>query len=375
MRPPRAIHVIAPSPAGGAESVVLALAAADPTHTSVVIINQVAAADAPPHAMAERLRANGVTVEEVRCGRRRYGAEGRALATLVRKLDGEVMHTHGYHGTVVGFLAARHHRVPLVATVHGYLGRNWKERIYDAVDRWVLRRFDAVIAVSEVIERQLAASGVPRERVFHVQNGFAPQSSGTRDAARRALGLGAEEKVVGWIGRLSPEKGPDLLIQAVTALRSGETAMLVGEGPERPRIEGMLAALPADVAARVRLAGFRDDAASLLPAFDALVLSSRTEGTPMVLLEAVAARVPIVAFAVGGVPGLLPADAAVLVPPLDVAALGAGIRRTLDDVPAASARAVLAAAHLESHLSLDRWLGRVREVYAAALARRSAQGM
>lgn len=352
----------------------MALAAADPAHTCVVIINQVATPDAPPHAIAARLRAQGVTVEEVRCGRRQYAAEGRTVAALVRSLGGELVHTHGYHGTVVAYLAARHFRVPLVATVHGYLGRNWKERVYDAVDRWVLRRFDGVIAVSEVIERQLLASGVPRTRLHLVQNGFGPQATLTRGAARRALGLAESGKAIGWIGRLSPEKGPDLLLDALRVLRDDETAVIVGEGPERARIDGLLAQWPAAAAARVCLVGFRDDAAALLPAFDALVLSSRIEGTPMVLLEAVAARVPVVAFAVGGVPGLLPSDAALLVPPLDTAALGASIRQTLDDPAAASLRASRAAAHLESHLSLDRWLDRVRVVYAAASGR-SRQGM
>lgn len=351
----------------------MALAAADAANTCVVIINQVAPPGAPPHVMATRLRAQGVTVEEVRCGRRQYRAEGRAVAALVRSLGADVVHTHGYHGTVVAYLAAKHHRVPLVATVHGYLGRNWKERIYDAVDRWVLRRFDGVIAVSDVIERQLLASGVSRDRLHQVQNGFGPQATLTRTEARRALGLDETAKAVGWIGRLSPEKGPDLLIGALRALRDDETAIIVGEGPERPRVESLLAAWPAADAARVRLVGFRDDAAALLSAFDALVLSSRIEGTPMVLLEAVAARVPVVAFAVGGVPGLLPTDAALLVPPLDVAALGAAVRQTLDNPVAASRRATRAAEHLESQLSLDRWLERVRAVYAAAA--RPRQGM
>ncbi|HYC52476.1 MAG TPA: glycosyltransferase, partial [Gemmatimonadaceae bacterium] len=171
---------------------------------------------------------------------------------------------------------------------------------------------------------------------------------------------------------LSPEKGADLLLQA---LRGADPmrAVIVGDGEERPRLERLAAEL--GVADRVTFAGFRAAAADLLPAFDVLALSSRTEGTPMVLLESVSAGIPIVSFAVGGIPDLLDEQSAWLVPPLDVNGLRVALGAALVSAPERAARASAARQRLSERLSPERWLARISLVYdqAARVARRESQ--
>ena len=355
-------HVIAPSPSGGAESVVVALATAAADVSSVAVLNQTAAPADPPHPIAEQLRRRGVVVEEVRCGRRRYRAEAQQLATLLRRWRSTIVHTHGYHGTWVGYQAAQHAGIPAVATVHGYLTRSLKERFYNVLDRRLLRRFDAVIAVSEGIREQLIASGIPATRVHFVQNGFAPAAAMSREDARALLGLRDDLKVAGWVGRLSPEKGPDLFIRALAQTDPAVHAVVVGDGPEMPRMVALADTLGVS-RDRVRFAGQLPDAARLLRAFDVLALTSRIEGTPMVILEAVNAGVPVVAYSVGGIPGLLSPDCAWLVPPADVKAFALALEEALGAASTGPVRAARAREQLMDRLSVEQWLRRVREVY------------
>ncbi len=111
----------------------LAPDAAAQDRTRVIVLDQVAAATAGSQPIAELLRQQGVGEDEVRCGRRRYGAESRAITRLLRSAKGELLHTHGYRAPLVGWYAARRARLPVVGMVHGYLDRNLKERLSGAL--------------------------------------------------------------------------------------------------------------------------------------------------------------------------------------------------------------------------------------------------
>ncbi|MFN9575865.1 MAG: glycosyltransferase, partial [Gemmatimonadota bacterium] len=140
---------------------------------------------------------------------------------------------------------------------------------------------------------------------------------------------------VGWVGRLSHEKGADLFVEAMMRCpRSDAIGVIVGDGPQRRDLQARVGP-----GAAIRLVGSRPDIGQLMPAFDVLAISSRAEGTPMVLLEAMSARVPIASFAVGGIPELLPADAAWFAAPGDTAGLAASIAAALDFPTEAERRA------------------------------------
>jgi glycosyltransferase involved in cell wall biosynthesis len=248
-----------------------------------------------------------------------------------------------------------------VSTVHGFIGGGLRGRVYEWMDRLALRRFDAVVAVSRPLVDRLTRAGVPAPKIQLIPNGRAPGRPATRDEARRLLGLAASTRVVGWVGRLTPEKGPDILLEAAASLPVDVHVSLVGEGPMRADLERRAESLGLD--SRVRWHGIVDSADRLLSAFDVVVLSSRTEGTPMVLLEAMAAGVPVVASAVGGVPDVVSDREAILTPADDPRALAAGIVAALDRGDPTESRVEAARARLRSDYDLEAWLDRYEAVY------------
>jgi glycosyltransferase involved in cell wall biosynthesis len=264
---------------------------------------------------------------------------------------------------VLGGAAARRAGFPTVATVHGAIGGSLKNRLYMWVQHRALRRSGAVVAVSAVIAEKLTASGVPASRVYMVRNAWSPTSASTsRDEARAELGVKTDGPVLGWVGRLSPEKAVDVFLDALPPLAEHEvTAVVIGEGselePSRRQAERLA------VSDRVRFCGAVPDAARLFAAIDCLVLSSHTEGTPMVLLEAMSARVPIVVTRVGGVPDVVSEREARLVPAADPPALAEAIRDVLRDPDAAASRADAAERRLHSEFGVERWLREYDAIY------------
>jgi glycosyltransferase involved in cell wall biosynthesis len=248
--------------------------------------------------------------------------------------------------------------------------------LYQWLQRRALRRFDAVVAVSRPLVDDLAESGVPRERIHYVQNAWRPppppERPLDREAACRALGIALDAFRVGWVGRLSSEKGPEVLVEALRQVGDVPvTVSFVGDGPLRQALEGRAAALR--VADRIHWHGMVPGAARLLRAFGAFVLTSRTEGTPIALLEAMAAEVPIIATAVGGVPDVVSSQEALLVPPDDSRAVATALREVFQHPDAARRRARAARERLERAFGLDDWLGRHETVYRA-VRRNGASG-
>ncbi len=360
------LHVIEPAPFGGAESVVTALARGAHARGHPVAVAALGQdASAPPALPA--LRAAGVAVHDLRCGRRRYLAEIRALARVLRTVRPDVVHTHVYHADIVGTAAARVAGTACVATVHGFTGGGGRNRLYERLDLLALRFARRVICVSDGTAARVRASGIAAGRVRVVPNGWPGTAFLPRPQARARLGLAPEYVVIGWVGRLSAEKGPDLFLDAVLPLLSGNRrAVLVGDGEEHERLAALLARDARG--SRVLLAGVRPDAGSLMAAFDVLVLSSRTEGVPMVLLDAMAARVPVAAFAVGGIPDVVDASSAWLAPAGDAAALRAQLAAAIEDREGAGRRADAAARICADRFGIERWLDEVHAVYDEALA-------
>jgi glycosyltransferase involved in cell wall biosynthesis len=228
------------------------------------------------------------------------------------------------------------------------------------------------VAVSRPLSARLRDAGVAPDRVHVIQNAWTRQGPPlARAEARAALGLAGTGFVAGWVGRLSHEKAPDVWLEAFARLRDPELGTCyVGDGPLRPDLE--LRAREPDLAGRVRFAGEMADAARLLPAFDALVLSSRTEGTPMVLLEALDAGVPVIATAVGGVPDLLSDTEGWLVPAEDPVALAAALESVRARPDEARARAESARSRIARDPAYPLWIDAHRNLYRAIARNDSA---
>ena len=362
------LHVVTPAEVGGLERVVQMLAAAqrdrgDSVHVALVGVE--AGTVAGP--FAEALRSSGVTVHHADVPSGAYLGERTAIAALCDRIHPDVVHTHGYRADVLDGGVGRRNGAIAVATIHGFTRGDWKNRFYEWLQRRAVRRCDAVVGVSAPLVQELVNAGVPASRVHLVRNACAPPAGlCDRNTARRQLCLPRDGFVVGWVGRLSREKGLDVLLEALPRLAGTPvTLAVVGGGAEREALEAQARRL--GVASQVLWCGVVADAARIFPAFDLLVMSSRTEGTPIALLEAMITGVPVVATAVGGIPDLLAPDAGVLVAPEDPAALAAAIRGVLAFPSGAARRAATARTRAQRELGVDAWAARYDEVYAGAL--------
>ena len=355
------LHLAAPAEVGGLERVVQALAIGQRESGHAVHVAAIVPSPEGAQAFLRPMAAAGVRTHAVPVTGRAYGRERAAVAALCRTLRPDIVHTHGYRPDVVDAGIARRLGIATVTTVHGFTGGGWKNRLYEWVQRRAFRSFDAVVAVSGPLAQRLR--GVPASRLEVLVNAWRePAPALSRAAARTQLGVTNETLHIGWVGRLSAEKGPDVLIDALAQLADlPVTASFIGDGPEQDQLRARGAA--AGVTDRVRWHGAIADASRLFPGFDVFVLSSRTEGTPIVLFEAMAAAVPIVATRVGGVGDVVTPHEALLVPPEDPVALAAAIRSVATDREAARVRAQAARARLETHYALQPWLARYEAIY------------
>jgi glycosyltransferase involved in cell wall biosynthesis len=365
-RPLRALYTVAPADFGGLESVLRLLATGMWRRGHEVHVAAAVEREGDARGFCDALRDGGVDVTRIVMPARAYAAERRAIRELCARIAPEVVHSHGYRSDILHAGAARALGIPTVTTAHGFAHGNWRNRLNEWVQRRVMRRFDAVVAVSRPLVTGLVASGIPQPRVHLLPNAYA--GTGTlldRAAARRRLDAPEGVPLVGWVGRLGWEKGADVLVDALARLPEQVPlhVAVIGDGPDRAMLEAR--AISLGVAHRITWHGRQSDAASLFGAFDLFVLSSRTEGTPMVLFEAMAAGVPAVVTRVGGVPDVVSAREALLVPAEDPAALAAAMRETLSERAEASGRAAAARTRLETQFGTDAWLDRHEALYAA----------
>jgi glycosyltransferase involved in cell wall biosynthesis len=357
------LHIVAPAEVGGLERVVhaLVLGHRDRGHDVRVVV--VLDEDGLGHPFLGPLRRAGIQVFPLPLPPRRYLRERSFVGRLCRRARPDVVHTHGYRCDVVDGGSARAQGIPTVTTVHGFTGGGPKNRFYEWLQRRAFRRFDAVVAVSRKQVDQLKEAGVEPERIHVLPNAWQSRNSiFDRAEARRRLGVSNGTFSIGWVGRLSQEKGLDVLIDSLGCLGDMPVEIaVVGDGRERGEWEERAAA--AGLNSRLKWLGAVRDADRLFRAFDVFVLSSRTEGVPMVLFEAMAAGTPIVATAVGGVPDVVSCREALLVPPENAASLAGAIRAVRDDPDATTARVEAARRRLAGDFAVEPWLTQYEELY------------
>lgn len=258
------------------------------------------------------------------------------MRRLVAAHHPDIIQTHSLKSHFLVRLAGLDRRYRWVAFHHGYTYTNLKVRAYNQLDRFSLPRAARVVTVCGAFARDLIRRGVPGERILVRHNSVRPftaSSAETVGQLLRELGIPGRAQVLLSVGRLSREKGHADLMRAMTALAPlpcPVRLVLVGEGPERNRLES--AARSAGLAGHVVFAGQRSEVAPFYTMADALVLPSHTEGSPNVLLEALAAGLPSVATRVGGVPEIVQdGREALLVAARQPREMAAALRRLLSD--------------------------------------------
>jgi glycosyltransferase involved in cell wall biosynthesis len=298
-----------------------------------------------------------------------------ALKSVVRERAIDIVHSHDYKTNLLAWLLSRRTDIIPLATSHGWSGFSAKERyVYYPVEKRLLARFPRVIAVSNRIKAELVGRGADPNRVTVLLNGIDPDAFRRRPETvagiRAANGFDSGDIVLGAVGRLEREKRYDLLIDAFARLAAAHPRLrlaFVGDGTLAGALEEQAQRL--GVGDAVRFLGHRLDVASLYHAFDLFVQSSETEGTPNAVLEAMAMETPIVATDVGGTREIaFPGEHAIIVAPLDVEALSAGIERALADPAGTAARAAAARRRIETDLSFDARTRRLEAIYEELMA-------
>ncbi len=241
------------------------------------------------------------------------------LARLIRRQRPHILHTHTAKAGTVGRVAALlsgSRRPPIVLhtfhghTLAGYFGPA-KERAYRQIERTLARASDALVAVSPEVRDELVELGVaPASRFVVVRLGIdlSERLEGADHGGelRASLGIGLERFTVGWVGRMTAIKRAEDVLRAVRALHDqgiDAALVMVGDGPDRTALEELARELVIDGA--TRFVGYQEDVGRWFHAFDALLLPSRNEGTPVSAIEALASGRPVVATRVGGVPDVV----------------------------------------------------------------------
>lgn len=334
-------------------------------------------ANGQPNPFLESLIASGVSYQaiQVDASRWKYLNPLRNIReTLARLRAGrfDLIHTHGYRADLIGFIAARRLGIPIVSTCHGFISTDWHLSLYNRLDVFLLRYFDRIIAVSETMKRGLVEKGVDARKIHVIANAIQIGSTSGREQTRRTirarLRIGENEFVFGFVGRLSEEKGLRDLLEAFSRRKPEDVRwrlILVGEGPQRQALEKMVCDV--GLAARVTFAGFQSETAAWYYAMDAFVLPSLTEGTPMVVLEAMAHGVPVIATSVGGVPAVVASgENGILVSPAQPSELLGAMRSIAGDRRLRSRLCSNAADAVRRDYGVDDWIRKVSQVYAAA---------
>jgi glycosyltransferase involved in cell wall biosynthesis len=283
----------------------------------------------------------------------------KKLAAICRERGVRVWHGHDYKSNFYGVLLRKELGLRLVSTMHGWVQPSWKTPLYFAIDRWSLRRYEQVMAVSQDLFDAALRNGVARLRLTLVENAI-----DTEEFHRRAPTSG-KPFVVGAVGRLSVEKGFHLLIEACERLaakgRDFELRM-AGEGPQKEALAAQIAR--SKFAPRWKLLGFQKDTRALFESFDLFALSSLREGLPNVVLEAMAMEVPVLATRSGGMDAFAKhGEDAFLVEPASVDELERGLETLLADSPLRAKLARTARSRIERDSSFSARIAKEVAVY------------
>lgn len=361
----RVLQLISSAGFYGAESMLLNLITAcrsdGQSQQLAVIYNR----HIPNQDLYDRAIAAGVKAILIPCQGRWDWSVVEELRRLLRSGEIDILHTHGYKADLYGYIAARREGKPIIATCHNWLSGGMLSA-YNLVDRILLRRFDAVVGVSQPIADRLSVRK-NCTRVHVIANGidvslFSPAPTGAFDSKSNGATLGM-------VARLDLQKGFECLFDAIAALRADFPALrllVVGEGPDRQRIEAMIRGR--DLNGVVTLVGEQSDMPRVYASMDIFVLPSLNEGLPMTVLEAMAASRPIIATRVGAIPTVVrDGETGVLVNPGDPADLKSAISRLLSDPQWRSAIGKRARAHVERNYTAAIMGQKYDQVYRGVL--------
>jgi len=323
----KVLHLISSGGMYGAENVVGALARDLEQMGCWVRVGVFHNEHCPDNNVADELERRGASVVRIPCRGRVDRGAIRQIREIVRAEQVRLVHSHGYKSDIYGYLACRRLGVPIMATCHLWTRQTPTIRVYEFLDACLLRRFDAVVAVSDVIAEEARRAGIPAAKITTINNGIdlVPFGSATPILAEE-INKG-NRPLIGTVGRLVSQKGMDYFLRAARAVLHEIPEALfavVGDGPDRAKLQRQAKDL--GIEGQVVFTGSRADMPQVYASLDVFVLASLDEGMPMAVLEALASNRAVVATQVGAVPKLIVSgQTGMLVPPANVQGLADAI--------------------------------------------------
>lgn len=291
----------------GAENMLVQLAAELKKRNGIRVIAGVIENIGSPHTeVTDACALYGIETVNFKC---RYKFDYNTLVELrqfIVENKINLIHTHGYKANIYTYLSTLWMAVFQVATCHNWIDSSLKMSLYSRIDRYLLRKADSVVAVSDEVKAKIEKAGVKRNKVKTINNGI---SFNKKDmipaevkAVRKTLAIPENAIVVGSVGRLSEEKGHRYLLEAfLEIIKENQDVylLIVGDGDLKAELELSYNS------PQIIFAGFRRDLDALYPCMDIFVLPSLVEGLPMALLEAMSWSLPVIATGVGQIPKVI----------------------------------------------------------------------
>ena len=365
------LHIIDSGGLYGAEVMLLNLMSAQLAMGLEPVLVSIGTPGCPPKFIEVRAREKGLRVLpwRMRAGLNFRGA--RSLCRLAREEGASLFHSHGYKGNILlGLLPFIGRTIPVVTTLHGWTwtGRFNRMMLYEWLDALSLRRVDHVVVVSQQMLRYRRLESLPSRHRSVIPNGIDYSACDKQEEAALPpadLAFIAKRFTVVAVGRLSPEKGFSLLIDAIGELvleGCDLQLLLLGEGGLRENLTAQASAM--GIADRVRLPGYVEQVPLYLRQCQLFAMPSLTEGLPMALLEAMFTKIPILASRVGGIPeALMDGKAGLLVEPGQQEQLKQAIRLVYDLPNDSSEMVQRAKQHVQAEYSAWSMAERYRDIY------------
>jgi glycosyltransferase involved in cell wall biosynthesis len=371
MPPLRVAHVVEATEGGVARHVLDLVTGLDPAVCACVVYASLGRSP----LWAERflaLRERGITVREIPMARLPNPTAVNQIGAWAVRDGAEILHLHSAKAGYLGRLAARDLDTPVIYTPHAFpfqRATDWLRPVYRLVERRLAAATTVIVCVSDGEREEALAAGLPEEKLVVIPNGLdlARWPLPTRaewQAARAALRLEADDLVVGFLARLVPQKGADVLVPAceevLTEFPQAQVCIW-GDGPQRSELIHTARALGLR---RVRFLGETPDPRSAFLAMDVFVAPSRWEAGPYAVLEAMACALPVVATDVPGhTDAVIHDGTGILIPPDLPGPLSGGIHSLLHDEDERLTYGHNGRARLERHFTLDAMLRSTEALY------------
>jgi len=365
MTPINILHLITELNIGGAEKVVAQIAA----HLSKDRYNTLVSCLYDPGLVADEIVKNGIQVVDLGTRSKWDVRAAYQLFRLLRRENIQILHSHLFHANLLGRIAGKMAGVPIIISTRHSVAIGGKGR--ELINRWTTGWSDVTIAVSEQVrDAEMRWTGLGPGRLVTIYNGidterFRSLDPKEADAFRHEFQIDQDAPLIGIIARFHREKGHSILIDASPGILDRfpkAKILLVGEGDTRAAIEEEVHTL--GLSDSIMFAGIRQDIPRVLSALDLFVLPSLWEGMPIVILEAMAAGLPVVATRVGGIPEVVEDGVTgLLVPPRDPEALAEAIIALLQDRKRAEAMGRAGRKRVEKHFSAERMVHQTEALY------------